>query len=193
MTTAAVRLDPARRTARPGGLARWGLSALIVGTLAPLAGLQLAAATDPAPTHAGSGHAFDRSPTISSRSTGRLSFANAAPGATATEDITVRVAKAAAEVGMYAEIAGTGLDRWIDVRVLQGTMHGGSFHVDDVVYDGRLSRFPATAAAALDAGPGTWRPGEAHTFRVVATLADANEAQGLHASVDLVWVASTPQ
>jgi hypothetical protein len=158
-----------------------------VGSLAPLAGLQLAAALDPAASR--TGRAFDRSPTIVSHATGDLSFTDAGPGETATEDVTVRVSRAG-EVGVFAEISGTGLERFVEVRVDRGTVRGDRFRTDGVVYEGPLSGLPRTADTALDAGAGTWRAGETHTFRVVASLADADAAQGLRASADLAWVLS---
>lgn len=183
MATAAVTLE--RITLRPrlrptALLRRFALSALVVGALGPLAIANLAAAGDPGPTGGGAG--FAREPGIFAHARGDLSFGDAGAGATAAESVQIRVLGDAAIVGLYATVEGTGLEDFVQVRVVRDARV--------VVYEGPLGGLPRTPSTALPDPAGTWTAGEAHTYRIVATLQDTNAAQGLTASVDLAWIAT---
>ncbi|MEX0754687.1 MAG: hypothetical protein WD556_06150 [Actinomycetota bacterium] len=183
MATAAVtleRITPRPRLRPAALLRRFALSALVVGTLGPLAIANLAAAGDQGATGAGTG--FAQEPGIISHARGDLSLADAGPGATAVEEVRVQALGDAGVVGLYAAVEGTGLEDFVQVRVVRDARV--------VVYEGPLGGLPRTPSTALPDPTGTWTAGETHTYRIVATLQDTNAAQGLTASVDLAWIAT---
>lgn len=182
MATAAATLDR-HRTAhglKHGLVGRIVLSVLIVATLAPLAGAQLAEALDPSAT--GAGQAFERSAAITSHTVGDASASAMVPGTTTIERTTVRVGEARAQIGLYGTIDGSGLERYLDLRILARGNDGPT-----LVFEGTLSDLPRTEEGALDLG--TWDAGEERTYRIVTTLRDTNAAQGLTTSADLVFTA----
>ncbi|MEX2275012.1 MAG: hypothetical protein WEA10_05555 [Actinomycetota bacterium] len=190
-TAAALTGFTPRAHARHRLAARVALSALVVAVLGPLAVMNLAAAMDPSSTGGGQGFAQERS--IVASSSGALSFDAAAPGATATEYVTVRTPVSSPGVELSATVTGTGLDRSIQIRIVRGSGRGTAFSPDvtdhsdlgrGVLYEGTLAGLGTTTLADPSA---SWARDEEHTYRIVGTLDDSNAAQGLTASVDLAW------
>jgi hypothetical protein len=195
MATAAAALEGsghrAQRRSRPA--MRVALSALVVAILGPLVVMNVAEALGASPTAHGQG--FDQMPAIVSTSEGALTLDGVEPGAAAIEYVTVRTPSAAAGVELTTAVSGTGLDRFVRITVVRGSGTGATFRADGadhadlgpgVLYEGTLAGLRGTS---LVDPAGSWRAGEAHTYRIVGTLDDTNAAQGLTASVDLAWTA----
>jgi hypothetical protein len=134
---------------------------------------------------------------------------NAAAGKTVSRCVTITYkGNPAARVRLYGIRSGTGLEQYIDLRVVRGTSTkatNGScsgFHADStnylglgagVVFDDLLSTFPTSFAGAPDeptqADRERWTNGEKHTYRFVVRLSSDNAAQGLTVNQDFTWEA----
>ena len=140
-----------------------------------------------------------------------LSLAAAEPGATDSGCIKVTVAGSlASTVRLYGTTGGTGLDRYMDLRVTRGTYSGAEPGFDSctnfqpdaadyagagagVVYDGTLQAYPDSYASGLvdppAGGPVSWTTGETHVYRVEVSLRHNLAAQGLTATQEFTWEA----
>jgi hypothetical protein len=140
-----------------------------------------------------------------------LSLAAAKPGDTATGCIVVTYGGSLpATVVMYGTTGGTGLDPYLDLKVTRGTISGtpaaGSctnFTADTtnyigqgagVVYSGTLQGWPDTSATGLAdpvaGSPATWSAGEAHAYRIQATVRSDAAGQGKTATQTFTWQAA---
>ena len=130
-----------------------------------------------------------------------LRLANAKPGQTASGCIVIRYAGGSpATVTLYGQTKGTGLDRYVDLTVLRGVVKRRSFSPDrtnylgagpGVVYRGTLADFPDSGARGIadptSRRPERWTSGEAHAYRFVVALQDANAAQVLTVTQSFIW------
>jgi hypothetical protein len=130
-----------------------------------------------------------------------LDLAAAQPGSSDTGCVSVTYSgTTAANVRLFATIAGTGLAPHLNLTVTRGTFSGtpaaGSctgFTADatgSVIYNGTLAAFPASSATAI-ADASSWTAGTKRAYRFVITLPSgvASAAQGLTATMDFTWQA----
>ena len=163
--------------------AKLALTTVLIGVLGALA-LTNAMASLRAPSAA-----FDRSgpALVKVAASSPLRLVNAAPGATAVTDTTIRYRDAApAQIRLFADVDGTGLARFLHVTVTSGTGRGASFTPGAVIFDGTLAAIPH-AYTSGSADTTVIRQDEVRTYRVAVTLADDNAAQGLTAGATLTW------
>jgi hypothetical protein len=110
-------------------------------------------------------------------------------------------------VRLYGSTTGTGLDEYLQLTVVRGTLPGNSdsctgFTPDvtdylgvgpGVIFQDSLDQFPEDYEDGLvdpvEGSEETWANGESHAYRLVISLADENEAQGLTAEQRFVWEA----
>jgi hypothetical protein len=137
-----------------------------------------------------------------------LTLSNARPGV--TDEGCMRVTYAgsyAPTVRLYGSTTGSGLDAFLDITVVRGTLAGSSascagFNPDatdylgagpGVIFQDSLDEFPDDyedgLAGPVEGSEETWTNGESHAYRFVISLADDNAAQGLTASQRFVWEA----
>ena len=165
-------------------------------------------------TTAGEGNLIEAgSVTLSDNDNGNstLSLTAALPGATTNGCIEVRyTGSLAARVTLYGTTTGTGLDRYLDLKVTRGVYDqpeppSGSctnFRADGtdyigaglgVVYSGTLRDFPDAYASGIvdpaSASPESWTSGEEHVYRMDVTLQNQLEAEGLTATQTFTWEA----
>ena len=104
---------------------------------------------------------------------------------------------AAADVGMWGETTGTGLDRYLDLKIERGSQPAeaeptscSGFEPDTqdyhglgaaVVYTGTLDQLPAEQQSAVWDPVSSWTAGSSVAYRMTVSLADDNGAQGLTA------------
>lgn len=140
--------------------------------------------------------------------TAMLTLSNARPGE--TDDGCARVTYAGdygPTVRLYGSTTGTGLDEYLQLTVVRGTLAGSSesctgFTPDatdytgagpGVIFQDSLQKFPDEyedgVADPVEGSEEMWTNGESHAYRFVATLADDNEAQGLTAGQRFVFEA----
>lgn len=179
---------------------RIALSAIVVGLLAPLAVSSTIAAFDSTSSAEGNGFAAGTVYLSSDAGGGgsTLSMPNSGPGSTAVSYTTIDYAGTLpAGVRLYGTVAGTGLDRFLQVTVTRGAGEGPAFVPDatdytgagaGVVFRGTLAEFPTTWAAGI-VDPATWNGPESHSFRFRVTLADDPAGMGLTAGADFHWEA----
>jgi signal peptidase I len=120
------------------------------------------------------------------------------PGETASACELVRnEGPAPTGVGIYSSATGTGLQRFLDLRVMRGTLPSGAspgscsgFSADrpdyqglgrGVIYSGLMSAFPSTAEAALIDPALAWPAGQSVGYEMTVALAESNAAQGFGA------------
>jgi hypothetical protein len=140
-----------------------------------------------------------------------LSLTNAALGASDTSCVrTTYDGTLPSGVRHYATVTGA-LAPYLTLRVTRGAGAGTfdsctGFTADatnyigagaGVIYDGKLSGYPTSAAAAIvdpsDAGgPETWIAGETHDYRFQVTLDNDPAAGGLAATATFTWQAASP-
>jgi hypothetical protein len=137
-----------------------------------------------------------------------LTLSNAGPGDTDEGCIRVTYAGSyAPTVRLYGSTGGTGLDGFLELTVVRGTLPGSSascagFTPDatdyagagpGLIFQGSLDGFPDDYENGLvdpvAGSPETWTSGESHAYRFVISLADDNQAQGLTAAQRFVWEA----
>jgi hypothetical protein len=137
-----------------------------------------------------------------------LRLSNASPGDTDEGCLRVTYGGSyAPTVRLYGSTSGTGLDEFLDLTVVRGTLPGSSascaaFSPDSTAYIGAgpgvifqdsLGEFPDGYEEGLvdpvQGSEETWTNGESHAYRFVVTVADENEAQGLTAGQRFVWEA----
>jgi hypothetical protein len=137
-----------------------------------------------------------------------LTLSNAGPGD--TDEGCMRVTYAgsfAPTVRLYGSTSGTGLDEFLDITVVRGTISGSSascagFSPDDtdylgagpgVIFQDSMDEFPDDyedgLADPVEGSEETWTNGESHAYRFVISLADDNAAQSLTATQRFVWEA----
>ena len=111
-------------------------------------------------------------------------------------------------VRLYGATGGTGLDQYLNLRVLRGTNSSPSgqscsgFTPDatdyrgsgaGVVFDGTLQGFADDYASGLvdpvAASPESWTTSEVHSYRFEVSLQDTDAAQGKTASQTFTWEA----
>lgn len=159
------------------------LTTVLIGILGALA-LTNAAASLRAPS-AG----FDRGgpALVKVAATSPMRLANAAPGATAVSDTTIRYRDASpAQIRLFADVDGTGLAPYLHVTVTSGTGRGESFIPRAVIFDGTLAAIPH-AYTGGSADTTVISQGEVRTYRVAVTLVDDDAAQGLTAGATFTW------
>jgi hypothetical protein len=184
------------------------LTALVLGILGTIAGVgtwsAFSATTD------NSGNSFASGTVeIGDDDTGSamLSLSNAKPGDSDAGCIVVDyTGSLPASVRLYGSTSGTGLDQYLDLKVIRGTKASafdacGDFTADatdyigagaGVIYDGTLQGYPDGFGAGIDDAPGsaeTWTGGEAHAYKFVVTVQNDGAAQGLNASQVFTWEA----
>jgi hypothetical protein len=134
---------------------------------------------------------------------------NAAAGKTVSRCVTITYhGNPSARVRLYGTPNGTGLENYIDLKVIRGTSTSATqgsctgFAADStnylgegsgVIFDDVLSAFPATFEATQDepaqADRERWTNGEKHTYRFEVRLRSDNGAQGLSVDMDFHWQA----
>ena len=137
-----------------------------------------------------------------------LTLSNAAPGHTDAGCIRVTYGGSyTSSVRLYGSTSGTGLDEYVQLTVVRGTLPGSSdscvgFIPDTVdhtgagpgvIFQNSLDEFPDNyedgVVDPVDGSEETWTNGESHAYRFVVTLVDENNAQGLTAGQRFVWEA----
>lgn len=114
-------------------------------------------------------------------------LSDAAPGATQTADTTITYeGQGLAEIHMFANVNGTGLDSYLYVSILSGSGQGSAFTPIGHIYDGRLSELPSSFDQGI-VDPGILGHAESRTYRIFVTLMDDNTAQGLTADATFSW------
>jgi hypothetical protein len=141
--------------------------------------------------------------------TALLALANATPGQSDAGCITVTYSGSlAATVWLYATVTGSSAGH--DVTVTRGSFAGGppafysctGFTADStnyagagagIVYSGTLAAYPTSVAGNLVdptvASPESWTTNESHSYQIRAAVRDTDAAQGLSATVGLIWAA----
>ena len=114
-----------------------------------------------------------------------------------------------ASVRLYGATTGTGLDAYLNVTVTRGTISGTptfdsctGFTADStdylgsgngVIYSGTLQGFADNYTAGIvdptSSSAESWTTNETHDYKIVVTLADNNDAQGLNAGQTFTWEA----
>jgi hypothetical protein len=137
-----------------------------------------------------------------------ISITGLRPGSTASNCIEVtNGGNVDATLRQYASSSGS-LASYIQVKVTRGTGLSGAwpactgFSADGtnyigqgngVLYNGALSSFPASYAAATtdptNGSPETWTSSESHAYRYDITLTNTTAAQGLSGSLTITWQA----
>lgn len=185
-----------RRQAPAGKARRLLLTALVAGTLGPLAvsgGVAAFGATSSSEAAFASGTVY-----LTSDGGAMFSLAGARPGSVAVSytRVTYR-GSLPADVRLYGRMSGTGLARLLMVTVTRGTGRGATFVPDPadyvgggsgVVFRGALADFPAGWADGVP-DPGTWSTDETHTYRFRVRMADDPAVQGLTAGASFRWEA----
>ena len=159
-------------------------------SLALLAVAVLVAAIRPAVSAAD--HFRARGPILASGD-GRALFTGRpfAPGETRSRCITVTNRGAGqGPVRLYGQTSGSGLDRYLVMSVVRGTLTGTSrscrgFHAARPVFRGSLRQFPDTYRGGIRLG--AWAPRETHVFRFTVRLRNDPAAQGLAAGQSFLW------
>ncbi len=196
---AAVVEPPMSRARSRGALPRTALIAMVVGILAPAAFSGTAALFESTSTVGDQGFAAG-TVYLSDNDQGRaaLTMPNAAPGATETSYVEIAYGGTLpSSVRLYADVRGTGLDRFLTLTVTRGTGTGSGFAPDavdyvgagrGVLYAGTLADLPTSYANAV-IDPDVWQGSQTRTFRMAVAVADDNDAQGRTADVDFHWEA----
>jgi hypothetical protein len=132
-------------------------------------------------------------PRIVAKDAGRAFFTGRplAPGETRTRCVVVtNRGRGAGALALYGHTQGSGLDRYLRLRVVQGRGTCRSFRLGRTVFNGTLRAFPDDGPAAVRLGPTP--PGESRPFRFRVTLGTNPAEQGLTAGQSFVWLATTP-
>ena len=137
-----------------------------------------------------------------------LTLSNAAPGR--TDEGCIRVTYAGSyspTLRLYGSTSGTGLDEYLQLTVVRGTLSGSpesctGFTPDAVDYTGAgpgvifqdsLDEFPDEyedgVVDPVEGSEEIWTNGESHTYRFVVSVTDDNDAQGLTADQRFVFEA----
>jgi hypothetical protein len=118
-----------------------------------------------------------------------------APGQSVTRYATVATTGPASSLRLYGEVSGTGLARFLTVRVTRGTggahtfVPAGGVAAQSLVFRGRMSAFPRSWAGGLDVGGARASSPDVQTLRFQISLANDRRAQGLSAGIDFRWEA----
>jgi hypothetical protein len=142
---------------------------------------------------------------------GMLTLSNAGPGDTDQGCMRVTYAGSLAQtVRLYGSTSGTGLDQFLELTVVRGTLSGTSascagFSPDltdyvgagpGVIFQDSLDELPDDYEDGLvdpvEGSEETWTNGESHAYQFVVTVRDDNGAQGLSAGQSFVWEARAP-
>lgn len=137
-------------------------------------------------------------------STPMFTFTNQRPGVVDNSCIKVNYAGSlAATVKMYASVSGT-LAPYVNLTVTRGTDASPAFDActsftpdainynglgNGVLYQGTLSAFPTTYAAALADPAASWTSSTSASYRFSVQIADDNAAQGLSSTATFTWEA----
>ena len=103
----------------------------------------------------------------------------------------------AANVGIYSSTSGTGLQNYLNLSVVRGTLPADTApgscsgfvadttnyagHGPGVIYDGSMGAFPSSAESAIADPRLQWPVGSSVGYEMTISLADNNAAQGLTA------------
>lgn len=139
-----------------------------------------------------------------------LALSSAAPGDHSTACISISFGgPSRTAVRLYGRVSGR-LSRHLRLTVTRGSDRApsfpscASFSADrtnyagagpGVIYSGRLSEYPQSAATGLLDPAGAdrgWEAGERHSYRFSVSLVDGDRAQGLSARSTFLWQARTP-
>jgi hypothetical protein len=118
-----------------------------------------------------------------------------APGQSVTRYATVATTGPASSLRLYGEVSGTGLARFLTVRVTRGTgrahtfVPAGGVADQSLVFRGRMSAFPRSWAGGLDVGGARASSPDGQTLRFQISLSNDRRAQGLSAGIDFRWEA----
>lgn len=190
---------------RRGSVQKLGLSMLVVGLLGVVAGLGTWSAFSDTTDNTGNTFASGTVDLNDDDSgSAMLSLVNAVPGAVDASCMNVSYSGTLpAEVRMYGTTGGTGLDQYLDLVVVRGSMAPPVFDscvgfVPDaadygfgpggIVYSGTLQGY-ADGYAGGTVDPETWTAGESHAYMFTVTVQNDNNAQGLTASQEFTWEA----
>jgi hypothetical protein len=178
----------ARARHRPtGATARVG--SLVAGIALILFAVGTAAAVVRGPATPGFDH---RGPAlVRPREAAPLSIPDGAPGDTAVSYTTIAYdGSGPATVRLFAEVTGTGLAPYLDVRIERGSGEHAAWIPDpgDPIFLGTLAGLPSDWSRGVTDGR-VWSAGERHTYRITVTLLDHEAAQGRTAAATFRWEA----
>lgn len=195
-----------RRIDRLG--ARLALTALVLGLLGSIVGVGTWSAFSA--TTENTGNSFASGTVVlgdDDSGAAMLSLAGAKPGDSDAACIVIDYSGTLpASVKLYGSTGGTGLDQYLDLRVVRGTKSSAFDDCSDfaadaadyigagsgVIYDGTLQGYPDGYGGGIDDAPGsaeTWTNGETHAYKFVVTVQNDNAAQGLNATQAFTWEA----